>query len=299
MARALCSLNARCRWAVTGTPIQNRLKDFSALLKFLQAHPYSDQKQFDRDISNLWKAGDVDEATKRLKRLSRCLLLRRPQGTVKLPPRKDLQCTITFTRAERELYDDIRSRAIQQIDEARFEVSDAAGSNAYINVLQQIEAMRMVCNLGLHYHYRHDESKTSRNSSTTWEDWNATAQQIFNLHRSMEPIHCHLCSLSLDTIERLLVHDDQNQHQPRFSSCLRLTCADCVYTRATNGNSCGCGKSPSCAIAPVSASAAGLEETPVPTHLLEKFQRSACMKLPAKVVSLVTDLRALPLEVKW
>ena len=64
MAKALCNLDAMSRWAITGTPIQNRLKDFFALLKFLRVHPYGEQRNFDNDITNLWKAGQHDEAAK-------------------------------------------------------------------------------------------------------------------------------------------------------------------------------------------------------------------------------------------
>jgi len=159
MARSIYELNAKCRWAITGTPIQNRLKDFSSLLKFLQVYPYRDQKDFDRDISHLWKSNQVNEARKRLQRLSRCLLLRRPQGTVQLPPRRDLELEVKFTPAERQLYDSIRDQAIQQIEAANSQAGgEALGPSTYMNVLQQIEAMRMVCNLGCYYSSRHNLS---------------------------------------------------------------------------------------------------------------------------------------------
>lgn len=297
MAKALCALNAMCRWAVTGTPIQNRLKDFSALLKFLQVYPYDDQKNFDRDISNLWKAGDIDEAIKRLKRLSGCLLLRRPQGTVKLPSRKDLQCTVTFAPAERELYDSIRHRAIQQINEATFELANKSGSSAYINVLQQIEAMRMVCNLGLHYHSRHDITKTSLSSATALEQsWSATAQRIFNLHRTMASIQCHHCSSPVEFLERFFPDDEQGQ--ALFSRCLRFFCADCVQTRTLFPGYCGCDHEPPCDIAPVVTTVAGIEDTNGGVSGLEDVQRVSLGQLPTKVATLVTQLMGLPAGVK-
>ena len=109
VAQAICALDAQARWAVTGTPIHNRLADFAALLKFLRVYPYSDSKRFERDVSNFWKAGDAAEGARRLKRLSRCLLLRRPKHTVELPFRKD--CNVPWTSISLRENFIMRSRA--------------------------------------------------------------------------------------------------------------------------------------------------------------------------------------------
>ncbi|XP_078415780.1 transcription termination factor 2 isoform X1 [Cetorhinus maximus] len=69
---AVCELQARARWAVTGTPIQNNLLDMYSLLKFLHCSPFDDFK--------LWK-NQVDNGTKkggeRLNIITKSLLLRR------------------------------------------------------------------------------------------------------------------------------------------------------------------------------------------------------------------------------
>lgn len=82
MAQAICALNSVSRWAVTGTPILNRLSDLATLLKFIRVYPYTDPKRFDADISLPWRSGDDEEAVKRLKLLSGCLLLRRAKITI-------------------------------------------------------------------------------------------------------------------------------------------------------------------------------------------------------------------------
>jgi SNF2 family DNA or RNA helicase len=85
MARAVCAVPASSRWAVTGTPVQNRLADLAALLKFIQASPYNDVKQFETDISSLWESGEDEEAVNRLQYLWACLLLRRTKETINVP----------------------------------------------------------------------------------------------------------------------------------------------------------------------------------------------------------------------
>jgi hypothetical protein len=126
------------------------------------------------------------------------------------------------------------------------------------------------------------------------ESWTTMAQQIFNLHRSMALIQCHYCSSSLDTVERLLV--DNEQSQPLFSRCMRFVCADCAQSRPPYTTPCSCANASECSIAPVSTTIAGMEEAPV--SRLEDLQRSSIGQLPTKVASLVTQLAALPPGVK-
>ncbi|KAF4984797.1 hypothetical protein FZEAL_88 [Fusarium zealandicum] len=198
MARAICSLDSVARWAVTGTPIQNKLGDLYTLLKFLKVYPYMDKKVFDDDISYLWKSGNDEEAVRRLKRLASCLLLRRPKDILELPPKRDLQYLAEFTAAERSLYDDIKNQAIAQIDEALDYSGDLWRSNSFVNVLQKIEAMRMVCDLGLHYSFRHD---TRQSKSQHSEDWLTMAQRVFDLRREFGQVQCKTCTNTLDILE--------------------------------------------------------------------------------------------------
>src|SRR5947209_6288367 len=105
MSQAVCALEATARWAVTGTPIQNRIGDLAALLKFIRAHPYHDAKRFESEIGQMWKTGNMEGAINRLRKLSAGLILRRPKTVIELPPRIDLKLPIKFRAPERELYD--------------------------------------------------------------------------------------------------------------------------------------------------------------------------------------------------
>lgn len=291
MTRATCALNAAARWAVTGTPIQNRLSDLTTLLSFLKVYPYSDRKKFDADITNLWKEGNTDEALKRLKRLAACLILRRPQNTIQLPLRRDLQCAVEFTEAERAIYEEIRNKTITHIDDMLYESSDHARSPEYINVLQQIEAMRMVCNLGLHYHDRRGLGASRQNKSDSWV---TAAQQTFDLQREIGGMQCRYCFAATDTYNSLL-NGTQSQQTLQLSKCLQLICSDCT----SMSRPIDCGHNPSCSFAPVHLNIDSLEETSISLNLFEYMASlPQALTYPPKVTALVTQLKALPPGVK-
>ena len=295
MAKAICSLPATSRWAVTGTPIQNRLGDLVALLKFLQVHPYGDIRRFDADITHLWKTGEAEEAIKRLKRLSGCLLLRRPKETINLPARRDLRCVVEFSVDERALYDEIKSRTIENFRESTLEGTNKSGSK-FVNVIQQINSLRIICNMGLQYHSWYDNNAAAVDSQGQ-SNWIEVAQQAFNFQCEAGSITCQLCSSLLDMIETLL-GEPGNQAQPRFSQCLRFICSDCVQRLHVGSKPILCGHSPSHPIAPVSTNRTDLEEATVPMPLIDVYETSS-NGLPSKVASLVTQLKAQPPGVKW
>lgn len=251
MAHAMCALDSVSRWAVTGTPIQNRLGDLATLLKFIRVYPYTDPKRFDTDIAHLWKSGQDEEAAKRLQRLSACILLRRPKTTINLPPRHDMRCPIDFSREEREMYAEIREQTITRIDEALQSNSETSRASVYVNVLQQIESLRLVCNLGLHYHARHQKSL---NVPAEASDWTGVAQQAFNVQRGMGPIVCVQCSSTLELTETLLDDSSTAYQNPTLSRCLKFVCGDCMHRMSKAGRKLGCGHRPPCPTASVSIS---------------------------------------------
>ncbi|KAI0425291.1 DNA repair protein rad5 [Xylaria sp. FL1042] len=263
MARAVCALEAISRWAVTGTPIQNRLGDLASLLRFIRAHPYTDPKQF-----------DADEAVKRLKRLSACLLLRRPKGAIDLPPRQDLVYEVDFTPEERKEYEKIRHQTITNIDEA-FRIDDnPSKSHIYVNVLQQIESLRLFSNLGLYYPSRH--TKLSQNSLEP-ERWNDNAQRAFNSQREMTSIVCRQCSSALGLAETLLDDTAHSTENAQFTSCLQFICSEC------------------CPVAPVSTSGVGLDEV---EHLITPHTQPVSLRLPSKIKAIIEDIKGVPSDVK-
>ncbi|OPB38875.1 alpha-1,6-mannosyltransferase subunit [Trichoderma guizhouense] len=273
MAHSICALDSVARWAVTGTPIQNRLADLATLLRFIRAHPYTDPRAFDTDISRFWKSGKDEEAVRRLKHLSTCLLLRRPKATINLPQRRDVRCPVDFSREERALYDEIREQAVSKIEEVLQNSSEASRASGYVNVLQRIESLRLVCDLGLYYHSRH---QNLQNLMAEANDWASVAQETFNVQRGMGPMFCAQCSSTLELTETLFDDSASAYTNPEFSRSL-------------------CRHKPSCPTAPVSISTSVFEDV---SSLISPQIKNLPTGIPSKVKALITDVKSLPPDTK-
>lgn len=272
------------RWAVTGTPIQNRLSDLTALFKFLRVHPYSEKRHFDADISSLWKSGNDEKAVQRLKRITSCLLLRRPKTVIQLPPIHNLQLQVEFTTAERQLYEDVRLQVLSQLNDSVPASLKSLQPNFFINILQKIEAMRMICNLGLQYHLRHEKPSFHESAN----DWQSEAQRAFNLRREEGVIQCQLCGLRLDEMESL-VDEGVQGGKPWFSRCLAFLCPVCSQSETNREKFCP--HKPVCCIATVT--------TDTPFSDLSVGIPTYSHEIPSKVAMLLCDLRKQSPQTKW
>lgn len=265
----------------------------SALLEFLDVYPYREKRTFDTDISHPWKTGSVDEAVKRLKRLAGCILLRRPKATVQLPPKRDMACHVDFHSSEQQLYQEVRSQTIARLDEALHENQRSSGAISFVSVLQQNEAMRMVCNLGLLYPTRHDAS-LGKGKMPEIDIWPGNAQRGFDLRLQMGNVECHFCSHTLDANVDPL--GGMESKKLLFTQCLKVLCQECTQKLSRRSNAVDCGHNSPCPTAPVSMSASSLEESPV---MVSPATIIGSGYLPTKVKALIEDLNGLPGDVKW
>lgn len=79
MSKACCALRAHVRWALTGTPIQNKHMDVYTMLKFLRVRPFDDLSLFKKWIDV--KTGD---GMKRLHNILKPLILRRTKAELQI-----------------------------------------------------------------------------------------------------------------------------------------------------------------------------------------------------------------------
>merc|ERR1719323_3009267 len=112
-SQAVCRLKAARRWAVTGTPIQNKELDLYSLLRFLRCYPFDEYQVWKRWIDN-----KSSQSQERMNTLIRTLLLRRTKeqksnvtGTklVNLPEKFKLEHKIQLSEEEKKVYDKVFS----------------------------------------------------------------------------------------------------------------------------------------------------------------------------------------------
>jgi SWI/SNF-related matrix-associated actin-dependent regulator of chromatin subfamily A3 len=137
------------RLCLTGTPVQNKLDDVFALIKFLRLHPFDDKNVWTEYIGSPVKFGQA-LGIARLQTIMKCITLRRtkdakaPDGSMilALPPRREELRLLKFDPQEQEIYDKF-------FKESKEEFTDLSQKNEvmknYVGILQKILRLRQIC----------------------------------------------------------------------------------------------------------------------------------------------------------
>jgi SWI/SNF-related matrix-associated actin-dependent regulator of chromatin subfamily A3 len=223
MAKACCEIHATNRWAITGTPIQNRATDFASLLEFLKIYPFSNPKVFDTEIIKPWlKSGDRDIT--RLKKLVRCMSICRTKAIIDLPKREDEIHNLDFSPEEQEFYNKAKEGTIRKLDDALS--SNPLKPGQYLNALQWLNELRLLCNHGLVQSKRdaHMPPTVTPQDTQTWNK--ANANRAFETIVGAGQAICSLCDNVLtDGVGGGSISDFP---KPFLSKCLTLTCGSCI-----------------------------------------------------------------------
>lgn len=226
LAQACCTLRSTRRWAITGTPIQNKLADFASIVKFLQVHPYSDPKTFEEEIFKPWQNRQSPDAQGflRLKTLVRAITISRTKAVVKLPSRIDEIHHLDFSPAEREKYDAAKTQSRVLLEEA---ISSGNQGGKTFNALWLLNILRLICNHGL-LAQSSVESKIPQapRSLGGWSPGEASDSSYGNiLDRSANCLNCG-ANLLEDLLEGSVKADFELQRQTR--PCDQMICERCV-----------------------------------------------------------------------
>ena len=137
------------RLCLTGTPVQNKLDDVFALIKFLKLSPLDDKATWTEFIGTPVKYGQP-LGVARLQTIMGNITLRRtkesktPNGQriLTLPPRRDELRYLKFDAQEQELYD-------RFFNESKAEFHELSHKNEvmknYVGILQKILRLRQIC----------------------------------------------------------------------------------------------------------------------------------------------------------
>ncbi|WNG30207.1 DEAD/DEAH box helicase [Cystobacter fuscus] len=119
-ARALRSLQAEARIALSGTPVENRLSELWSLFRLVFPGLLGSRESFRQRFAAPIERDKDPEARAALARLVRPFLLRRTKAQVarELPSRVETVVPITLSEAERRLYEDTRLAALARIAKA-------------------------------------------------------------------------------------------------------------------------------------------------------------------------------------
>nr|POE85401.1 putative swi/snf-related matrix-associated actin-dependent regulator [Quercus suber] len=146
VSKACCGLEAQRRWAVTGTPIQNRLDDLGALIRFLHIKPFDDISAWNTHIMARFKMADV-EVIPHLHLLIDSITLCRGKEKIGLGERKEYTERLEFSEAEKKIYARVAGESSKQL-----KIMTSKGllrGKSYAQVLKALGRLRMICAHGL------------------------------------------------------------------------------------------------------------------------------------------------------
>ncbi|MEW2078061.1 SNF2-related protein [Streptomyces sp. NPDC013433] len=141
-AKALRTIPAPARVALTGTPVENNLSELWALLDWTTPGLLGPLKSFRARHARAVETGEDEEAAERLARLVRPFLLRRkksdPGIVPELPPKTETDHPVPLTREQAALYEAV-------VRESMHAIESAQGMGRRGLVLKLLTSLKQIC----------------------------------------------------------------------------------------------------------------------------------------------------------
>lgn len=235
-SRAVCALTANRRWAVTGTPVQNRLEDLGALIKFLRIKPFDDQKNFAQFITAPFKNADTETIPK-LRLLVDSITLRRLKDKIDLPPRHEQIVKLDFADTERSLYDWFSKESKEKV-RAMTNQKQGLGGSAYAHILRALLRLRMICAHGGELLNDEDYDAAKGWSATNAIDLESeddkrpdrTPRQAFEMFRMIKDANmntCAKCDMKIEADDDYKL-EETDEAIGFLLPCNQLVCPRCI-----------------------------------------------------------------------
>ena len=233
-SKAICSLAASRRWALTGTPVQNRLEDLGALIKFLRIKPFDDPTAFVQYIMTSFKLKD-QTALQKLRLLVDSFTLRRLKDKIALPPRHEVTEELEFSPDEAALHNWFTKDAGNKMRLMQSKKRTMAG-RSYQNVLRSILCLRLVSVHGRELLHEDDLQMIQGISSEQPIDLESveeaqpvlTARAAYEMLMLMDSAGRQVCMRCSKAVRP---RDDEEDKAAAFGAmlpCYDLVCNDCV-----------------------------------------------------------------------
>ncbi|NXG10598.1 HLTF factor, partial [Sakesphorus luctuosus] len=214
--KAALNLEGHRRWVLTGTPIQNSVKDLWSLISFLKLKPFTDREWWYRTIQRPVTKGDPG-GLRRLRSLMRSITLRRSKTSrvkgkpiLELPERKVLIQYVTLTEEERQIYQSVKNEGKATI--SRF-FSEGNVLDHYADVLGVLLRLRQIC---CHPHLCMNTSSSFSADNKTPEELRETLVSKMKLVLSSgSDEECAVCLESLTL--------------PVITHCAHVFCKPCIF----------------------------------------------------------------------
>lgn len=233
-SRATCALSAQRRWAVTGTPVQNRLEDLGALIKFLRIKPFDEKANFAEYITAPFKNADT-EILPKLRLLVDSITLRRLKDRIDLPPRHEQIVRLKFSDTEQNLYDWFAKDSKERVN-ALASKKKGLGGHAFAHILRAILRLRLLCAHGAEL-LSDDDYALAKGFSVTnaidLEDEDddkpeRTPRQAFEMMRMMKDANistCAKCNKSIVASDD--IEEDEDETIGFLTPCNHFICPKC------------------------------------------------------------------------
>ncbi|KAF6726278.1 Helicase-like transcription factor [Oryzias melastigma] len=273
MSKAVLELKAQRRWILSGTPIQNSVKDMWMLLAFLRLKPFDVREWWNRVIQRPALQGER-AGLQNLQNLVKCITLRRTKSSevngqrlVSLPDKKVYVEQVELSQQEREEYELARNEGRSTI--GRY-VSEGSVLRNYADVLVILMRLRQHC--------CHPDLL-----ARTASDLGAAATPAELRERLIEKLRLVLasgsdeeCSVCLDSI-RL----------PVITHCAHVYCRPCIAQVISSEQ-----EKPRCPLCRSEIKSSELVEFP-PEDMEEESTNSGSWRTSSKVEALMGNLLRL------
>lgn len=149
IASACFQLHAKCRWCLSGTPIQNSIDDLYSFFRFIKCQPYSSYSVFCDKIMKVLSTNPT-EGYEILQALLKTTLLRRTKGTImdgepilSLPPKSTELRKVELSKEEVDFY-----KALEKETGGFYKEKESAGmvNKDFKEVLARLMRLRQACN---------------------------------------------------------------------------------------------------------------------------------------------------------